>query len=77
MNILNETTITLPDGYMGHTEAFCAEPLLVDGRGVKVAVAGREWLIRWTSIDEYRTALAASTGGFEAIREFNERFMTF
>jgi hypothetical protein len=52
-------TITLPDGYNGHTLRFAAEPIAVAGNSVKLHVAepGKEYLIRWTHKDDYLLAI--------------------
>lgn len=42
-------TITLPDGYNGHTAKFYTEPLEIDGNLVKLQCAepGKEYMFRW------------------------------
>jgi len=45
----SRSTVTLADGYNGHTARFYTKPLETDGDLVKLACAepGREYLIRW------------------------------
>lgn len=50
-------TITLPDGYNGHTVELHAEPLSVERGMVMLAVVGREWLIKWVSLGVYEREL--------------------
>jgi hypothetical protein len=54
-------TITLSNGYNGHTLRFNAVPVAVEQNSVKLHVAepGKEYLIRWASKDEYLFALGA------------------
>lgn len=48
------TTITLPDGYNGHTVELYAEPIRRDGDHVllRCAEPGREFLIRWAHVGD-------------------------
>ena len=39
--------VILPDGYNGHTVVCLTKPVETDGELVKLAVYGREHLIRW------------------------------
>ena len=56
-------TITLPDGYNGHTVTLNAEPIRREGGSVLLACAepGREYMIRWASVEEFERALAAQS----------------
>ena len=40
-------TITLPDGYNGHTVECDATPIAEDGNMVKLRVTGSSYLITW------------------------------
>ena len=40
-------TITLPDGYNGHTSEFYAEPIETDGLLVKLQNVDKPYMIRW------------------------------
>jgi hypothetical protein len=51
-------TITLPDGYNGHTVTLNAEPVRRERGMVMLTVQGREWLIKWVALDVYQRELA-------------------
>jgi len=53
-------TITLPDGYNGHTKQFYAEPVETNGMTVKLrcATPGKEYMFRWAYMDEVKCLLA-------------------
>lgn len=46
-------SVTLPDGYSGHTANCLIEPLAVDGTCVKLRVAASDYLIRWVTKTKY------------------------
>lgn len=56
-------TITLPDGYNGHTVTLRAAPIRREGDSVLLACAepGREYLIRWARMSDVLNALAAQS----------------
>lgn len=53
-------TITLPDGYNGHTAKSYTEPVQRDGNLVKLMCAepGKEYMIRWAEYAKLQTAIA-------------------
>lgn len=51
-------TIKLQDGYNGKQEEFDSQILERMGNTYKVAVAGKPWLIKWVSIEDYDKAMA-------------------
>lgn len=46
---MTKQTITIPDGYAGHTVTVYAKPIKRDGDLVKLRCAepGKEWMIKW------------------------------
>lgn len=59
--------VFLPDGYNGHTMAFCAEPDAVEGNVVKLHCAepGKEYLIAWRCRNAFEAALMSREGSAE------------
>lgn len=59
--------VFLPDGYNGHTMAFCAEPDVVEGNVVKLHCAepGKEYLIAWRCRVAFEAALMSREGSAE------------
>ncbi|GLZ73637.1 MULTISPECIES: hypothetical protein [Burkholderia] len=59
--------VFLPDGYNGHTMAFCAEPVAVEGNVVKLHCAepGKEYLIAWRCRAVFEAALMSREGSAE------------
>lgn len=53
---MENNTITLSDGYNGHTARFYSRPIAIDGNLVKLQCAepGKEYMIRWASIEEVK-----------------------
>ncbi len=49
---MNNDTITLPDGYNGHTVECYRTPIETDGDLVKLRVVGSAYLFRWAYKDE-------------------------
>lgn len=45
--VVSEPTITLPDGFNGHTVECCATPVLTEGNLEKLHVVGSGHLFRW------------------------------
>jgi hypothetical protein len=56
-----DQTITLPDGYNGHTAKFFATPTQKDADSVRLSRAepGKDYQVRWCSLQTYETALSA------------------
>lgn len=56
--------VFLPDGYNGHTVAFCAEPVAVEGNVVKLHCAepGKEYMIAWRCRSAFEAALMSQEG---------------
>lgn len=52
-------TITLPDGYNGHTVRLNVEPVKRAEGMVMLSVYGAEWLIKWVPLDVYERSIAA------------------
>lgn len=59
---MENNTITLPDGYNGHTARFYSRPIAIDGDLVKLQCAelGKEYMIRWASIEEVKKEIHAA-----------------
>ena len=55
-----DQTITLPDGYNGHTAKFFATPTHQDADSVRLTRAepGKDYQVRWCSKERYEAALA-------------------
>lgn len=52
-------TITLPDGYNGHTCRVYTKPIEVDGNLAKLRVVGSTYLFRWCQLSCLEAAKAA------------------
>lgn len=52
-------TVTMPDGYNGHTVRLYTKPLETDGPLAKLACAapGKEYMIRWARKSDIEKAL--------------------
>lgn len=52
-------TVTMPDGYNGHTDKFLVAPIETDGHLAKLACAtpGKEYMIRWVRKSDIKKAL--------------------
>ncbi|CAB3754377.1 hypothetical protein [Paraburkholderia humisilvae] len=59
--------VFLPDGYNGHTVAFFAEPVAVEGDAVKLHCAepGKEYLIAWRCRFAFEAAIKSREGSAE------------
>lgn len=54
MRAPHHQTVRLPDGYNGHTMAFYADPISVEGRHAKLQCAdpGKSYLFRWAEFED-------------------------
>ena len=60
MNAIALDTITLPDGYNGHTVECDIYPVLdIDKTSVKLRVTGSDYLFRWCPIEDWIEAYNA------------------
>ncbi len=56
--------LNVADGYNGATVDLDSTPLQIEANGsmVKLAVAGKPWLIRWVRTSDYHAACRAALG---------------
>lgn len=60
---MSQETITLPDGYNGHTVECYAKPLEIGDDGLaKLRVVGSTYLIKFIRADELKAKIAKAKG---------------